>query len=81
MKLADITRLDTSRTQPHNGAQPVAAPRLTNSPYAIDHRSELIRELRNDADILDQQAAEISQRAHALRLSAEHLESHPPDQP
>ncbi len=52
--------------------------RLTASPFQIDHRAELIQELRADADVLDRQAAEITGRAYALRVSADHLEAHPP---
>ncbi len=77
--------------------QPVSAASLTlvqKSPFAVaDPRAALIQELRGDADVLDQQsaemneqaqqiirrAAEITARALALRVSADHLDAHPPE--
>jgi hypothetical protein len=60
--------------------------RLIESPFKINHRGELIKEMRDDADVLDAQvaeimkrSAEITHRALALRLAADHLEAHPPD--
>lgn len=58
---------------------PEITPRLTASPFTIDHRSETIQELRADADILDKEAAEKTAMALSLRLAADHLEAHPPE--
>lgn len=71
--LSRITKLD-----PPKGVEEAATPRLTASPFQLDHRGELIREMRNDADVLDKQAAALTHTALSLRLSADHLESNPP---
>ncbi len=42
---------------------PFIAPRLTTSVFQVDHRGELIKELRADADELDKRAAR--QTAHS----------------
>lgn len=67
--------------QPRPEAEPAPkiAPRLTTSPFTIDHRAELIKEMRADADILDKQAAGLTHKALSLRISADHLEQHPPE--
>jgi hypothetical protein len=58
---------------------PEIVPRLTNaSPFTIDHRAELIKEMRSDADVLDKQAAMLTHQALSLRISADHLEKNPP---
>jgi hypothetical protein len=62
-----------------SGASPAIAPRLIASPFQIDHRAELIREMRADADELDRRAAHQTALALSLRLSADHLEIHPPE--
>jgi uncharacterized protein (DUF4415 family) len=65
-------------TRPKTEA-PAEPPRLTASPFTVDHRAELIKEMRNDADVLDKQAADLTHKALSLRLSADHLEAHPPE--
>jgi hypothetical protein len=58
---------------------PIIAPRLTASVFQVDHRGELIKELRADADELDKRAAWQTALALSLRLSADHLQAHPPE--
>lgn len=41
----------------------VEPPRLTASPFQIDHRGEVLKEHVHDADILDQQAAALITQA------------------
>jgi hypothetical protein len=60
-------------------AAPITAPRLTAAVFQIDHRGELIKEMRADADELDKRAAQQTALALSLRLSADHLEAHPPE--
>jgi hypothetical protein len=57
---------------------PEIVPRLTTSPFTIDHRAEVIKEMRGDADVLDKQAAMLTHQALSLRISADHLEKNPP---
>lgn len=59
--------------------------RLIVSPFRIDHRGEVIRELEDDANILiaEAEAMELEaqkkrQWAEALKISAVHLKTHPP---
>ncbi len=61
--------------------EPVPRPpdRLTASPFTIDHRGELLKEMRADADELDRRAAGLTHTAISLRLAADHLEQNPPD--
>ena len=85
MTLAErINALDTrprskSTEQAAPVASPIIAPRLTASVFQIDHRGELIKEMRADADELDKRAAQQTALALSLRLSADHLEAHPPE--
>jgi hypothetical protein len=58
---------------------PEIVSRLTASPFQIDHRGELIAEMRADADILDKRAAEQTALALSLRLAADHLDANPPE--
>jgi hypothetical protein len=57
---------------------PEIVPRLTTTPFTIDHRAEVIKEMRSDADVLDKQAAMLTHQALSLRISADHLEKNPP---
>lgn len=49
------------------------------SPFQIDHRGEVIAELRRDAEILREHARRATERAGALDAAAQHLEEHPPE--
>lgn len=61
------------------GERTVITPRLIVSPFHIDHRGEVIKEMRDDAAILDKQAAHLTHTAISLRIAADHLEQHPPE--
>lgn len=56
------------------------APRLVKSPLQIDHRGEVIDELRQDAATLREQARMAIERAGQLEAAAQHLEEHPPEE-
>jgi hypothetical protein len=76
MKL--IEQVNSLDTKPRPKVE--IAPRLSNpSVFSIDHRGELIREMRADADILDKRAAEQTALALSLRLAADHLDANPPE--
>lgn len=55
------------------------APSLVRSPFQIDRRGEVIRELREDAAILEEQAQGLIKRAEHLRAAAQHLEEYSPN--
>jgi hypothetical protein len=79
-KLEPLTNVEfVPRKKPAAAPAPEPEPpRLTTSPFTIDHRAEVIKEMRGDADVLDKQAAMLTHQAISLRISADHLEKNPP---
>lgn len=77
IKPVNGTRSSESITLPEGRA--ADEPRMIRSPFQIDHRGEVIAELRADAATLREHARIAIERAGQLEAAAQHLEDHPPD--